>query len=169
VTPSVHLEPLTAADRTLAGRLWQLYRHDLSEFWGGLPGIDGLYPEERLAIFFDDPDRCGYLIRSTTSAGHAAPAGFALVRNLSAEPRVLGEFFVVRAVRGRGVGSAAAHQVLARHPGAWEIAFQEENPGAARFWRRVATETAGDSWRDEPRPVPSRPDLPPDIWLSLHA
>jgi predicted acetyltransferase len=64
------------------------------------------------------------------------PAGFVFVRGLAAGagPLVMGEFLVVRAVRRRGVGRAAARMVLARHPGAWEIPFQEANAEAARFW-----------------------------------
>jgi predicted acetyltransferase len=42
---------------------------------------------------------------------------------------------VLRGARGRhgGVGSAAARDVLARHAGLWNIAFQEENSGVARL------------------------------------
>ena len=34
-------------------------------------------------------------------------------------------------------------------------------------WRRVATAVAGDAWNEERRPVPNRPDLPPDVWISF--
>jgi predicted acetyltransferase len=79
----------------------------------------------------------------------------------------MGEFFVVRAARRGGVGHAAALEAIRRHPGRWEIAFQEENPKAARFWRRVATEVVGDAWTTEARPVPDKPHIPPDTWLFL--
>jgi hypothetical protein len=59
-----------------------------------MPDSDGLFHLGRLSTFFDDPDRCGYLICLDT-----ALAGFALIRGLAAEPKVIGEFFVVRAVR----------------------------------------------------------------------
>lgn len=43
---------------------------------------------------------------------------------------------------------------------------------AAHFWRRVAgelaTELAGGEWTEEHRPVPDRPDLPPDLWISFN-
>ncbi|WP_371872608.1 hypothetical protein [Streptomyces pacificus] len=35
------------------------------------------------------------------------------------------------------------------------------------FWRRVATEVADDAWTEERRPVPARPDVPPDVWISF--
>jgi predicted acetyltransferase len=162
VTEPKTLHQVTPDQRPAVERLWQLYRHDLSEFRGTMPDAEGRYRLGRLPEYLDDPDRRGYLIRSG-----AALAGFVLVRGLSAEPRVMGEFFVVRAVRRRRVGHAAALELLNLHPGRWEIAFQEENPGAARFWRRVATDAVGTVWREEHRPVPQKPEMPPDRWLLL--
>lgn len=162
MTPSTSLRPVTGEQRPAIERLWQLYAHDLSEFRGSMPDGEGLYKAGRLPTYLDDPDRRGYLICSGSTV-----AGFALVRGLSDGPRVLGEFFVVRAARRRRVGHEAALGVLGLHPGHWEIAFQEENPGAARFWRTVATDAVGDAWREERRPVPGKPEVPPDTWLLL--
>ncbi|MFD2082449.1 GNAT family N-acetyltransferase [Actinopolymorpha cephalotaxi] len=159
-TTSLHR--MTDADRPLIDRLWQLYAHDLSEFRGTMPDAAGLFKWTRVPDYFDDPDRCGYLVLHGS-----APAGFALVRGLKDDSRLMGEFFVVRAVRRRGVGHDVALELLRLHPGRWEIPFQEENPGAARFWRRIATEVAGDRWTEERRPVPGKPQIPPDVWLSL--
>lgn len=139
----------TSEQRQIAERLWQLYLHDLSEFRGSMPDGEGLYKTERLRTFFEDPDRCGYLIYSGQ-----APAGFALIRGLIAEPMVMGEFFVVRAVRRNRVGQQAAVSVLGLHPGKWEIPFQEKNPGAARFWRHVGEKAAAGGYEEERRPVP---------------
>jgi len=161
MTVDVHLDRLTDADHTLADRLWQLYQHDLSSFRGTMPDRSGRFRSTRLPLFLTGPDRRAYLIRC-----EGAPAGFALVRGLADETRVMGEFFVVRAVRRRGVGRTAARRVVTAHPGRWEIPFQEENPGAARFWRALATELAGRAWQEERRPVPGHPgEL--DTWLSL--
>jgi predicted acetyltransferase len=154
------LQPASPAQRPLVERLWQLYTHDLSQFRGSMPAADGLFRPGRLPLYFEDPDRTVHLI-----AAADGPAGFAMVRRLDDDTRVLGEFFVVRAARRRGIGRAAALELLRAHPGTWEIAFQEENPGAARFWRKVAHE-AGPH-REERRPVPGKPELPPDTWLLL--
>ena len=83
---------------------------------------------------------------------------------------MLGESFVVRAVRRLGVGRTAALHTLAGHGGRWEVAFQEENHGAARFWRRVADDAVselGARTREQLRPVPGKPQVPPDTWLVL--
>jgi len=152
----------TRQQRRVTERLWQLYRHDLSEFRGSVPDSEGLYKPGRLPTFFEDPDRCGYLIYSDQ-----APAGFGLIRGLTEEQKVMGGFFVVRAVRRQRVGHEAAMSLLRLHPGRWAIPFQEENQGAARFWRRVAADATGAACKEEERPVPGKPGIPPDTWLLL--
>jgi predicted acetyltransferase len=157
------VRPATPADRPAVERLWLLFRHDLSEFGGQLPNLDGMFRSERLeSAFSGDVDWAPYLF----SLGDH-PVGFAFVRGLSGPTRVLNSFFVVRGVRRSGVGLRAVREVVARHPGEWEIAFQDANVGAVRFWRRVAVELAGDGWEEERRPVPDRPDLAPDVWISF--
>lgn len=152
----------TTEQRKTAERLWQLYSHDLSEFRGYLPDSRGRYANARLLSFFGDPDRCGYLTYSDQ-----ALVGFALIRGLAEEIRVMGEFFVVRAARRQRVGHDAAVKVMNLHPGRWAIPFQEENPGAARFWRLVGAEVAIAGCEEERRPIPGKPEIPPDIWLLL--
>jgi predicted acetyltransferase len=152
----------TPQQRRVTERLWQLYHHDLSEFRGSMPDSEGLYKPGRLPTFFEDPDRCGYLIYSDQ-----ALAGFALIRGLTEEQKVVGEFFVVRAIRRQRVGYEAAMTLLRLHPGRWAIPFQEENQGAARFWRRVAADVARAACEEEERPVPGKPGIPPDTWLLL--
>ena len=142
-------------------RLWQLYRHDLSEFRDSWPGDDGLFAAERLADYVAGVDRTCYLIRADDRLG-----GFVLIRENADGLRTLGEFFVVRRARRLGVGHAAAATVLRRHPGRWQIAFQETNPTGARFWRHLASEVGHDV-REELRAVPGKPHVAPDVWLTL--
>ncbi|WP_211245572.1 hypothetical protein [Actinomadura oligospora] len=66
-----------------------------------------------------------------------------------------------------GIGLDAVQEIVARHPGSWAVAFQDANGAAVRFWRRVATEIAGDVWTEERRGVPGRPELAPDVWISF--
>ncbi|MBQ0987002.1 GNAT family N-acetyltransferase [Streptomyces sp. F63] len=152
------------ADRPAVERLWLMFRHDMSEFGGPLPNPDGTFRSDRLDHAFSRPGWAPYLLTSGDS-----PAGFAFVRALDGPARVLNSFFVVRGARRNGVGLRAAQEIVARHPGSWEIAFQDANTAAVRFWRRVATEIAGDAWTEERRGVPDRPDLPPDVWISFTA
>ena len=162
--PGVSVRRAGPADRPVLERLWLMFRHDMSEFRGQLPRGDGTFRSERLQSAFTDPDWASYLL-----AQAERPVGLALVRGVRAQARVLSAFFVVRGARRAGVGLDAARQVAASHPGRWEVAFQDENLAAVRFWRRVATEIAGDAWAEDRRPVPGQPGLPPDVWISFDA
>ena len=93
--------------------------------------------------------------------------GFAFVAGLSGGTKTIGDFFVVRAARRKRTGYDAVREVLARHPGRWEIGFQAGSRGAPEFWRRVATDVAGDDWREELRPVPGKPHIPDDHFIVL--
>lgn len=161
------IRPTTPADRTVLERLWLLFRHDLSEVTGALPDPTGQFRRERLDATFTDPGRCGFLAHLESDGAPPPPVGFALVRGLDGPVRVLSSFFVVRGGRRSGVGRELAAHVLASYPGRWEIAFQDANPPAVRFWRAVATDAVGQAWTEEHRAVPGRPDLPPDTWISL--
>jgi predicted acetyltransferase len=153
-----------ATDQPVLERLWLLFRHDLSEFSGALPNPDGTFRSEWLHAALTRADWAAYLLTSS-----ASPVGLAFVRGLTAPTRVLYSFFVVRGARRAGIGLRAVREVVAKHPGPWEVAFQESNVAAVAFWRRVATEIAGDGWSEERRPVTGRPDLPPDTWITFNA
>ncbi|MGW0614239.1 GNAT family N-acetyltransferase [Streptomyces sp. NPDC002788] len=157
------VRPATPADRPTVERLWLMFGHDMSEFGGQLPNPDGTFRSERLeAALSGAIDWAPYLI----SRGEQ-PVGFAFVRALSAPTRVINSFFVVRGMRREGVGLAAVRNVVGRHPGEWQVAFQDDNPGAVSFWRRVGEELAPGAWTEERRPVPGRADLAPDVWVSF--
>jgi len=146
-------------------RLWLMFRHDMSEFGGQLPNPDGTFRAERLAAAFEDRNWAAYVFTGPEDR----PVGFAIIRSLDGPARVLNSFFVVRPMRRAGVGLLAVSAIVAEHPGPWEVAFQDANTAAVRFWRRVATELAGDSWSEEHRAIPGQPGLPPDTWISFTA
>ena len=154
---------MTADESLVVDRLWQLYGHDLSQSRGSLPNALGLFKTAHLEHFRANPDEYpGFLIFY-----RGAPAGFAFVTGASRTLRTIGEFFVVRAVRRRGVGEYVARTLIERYPGPWEIAFQDNNPGAPEFWKRVVASIVGDAWREEWRPVPDKPQIAPDHWLTF--
>ena len=153
----------TAEDRVVLERLWLMFRHDLSEFQGQLPGPDGAYRNERLeSVLTGDPEWAGYLFHSGEN-----PIGFCFMRALQQPVRVLNSFFIVRPVRRSGLGLRAVQEVLAHHPGPCQVAFQDNNQTAVRFWQRVATEISGDAWTQERRGIPGKPESTPDVWISF--
>jgi predicted acetyltransferase len=145
-------------------RLWPLFQHDLSEFRGELPRPDGTFRSERVESAFTKPGWEPYVF-----ADGDRPAGFAIVRGPDGPARVLNSFFVVRGARGAGLGARALREIVTARPGAWEIAFQDGNVPAARFWPRAVSRIVGGAWTMEHRAVPDRPDLMPDTWISFRA
>ncbi|GAA3637784.1 hypothetical protein GCM10022223_65880 [Kineosporia mesophila] len=88
------------------------------------------------------------------------------MRGLEGPEHSLLAFWIVPAARRGGIGRQFALDVIARHPGAWAIAYQAENKPAAPFWSAVAdTATAPGGRMQSAVPVPGRPELPPDQWL----
>ena len=154
----VTVRPATTEDRPVVERLWLMFRHDLSGFMGVLPNPDGTFRSDWVGSAFTGSGWAPYLF-----VREERPVGFAFVRGIAGPTRVLNSFFVVSGARREGVGLTAVREVVVRHPGPWEIAFQYANEPAVRFWRRVATDLVGDAWSEETRPVPNRPDLPPDV------
>ena len=148
-------------DRRTLERLWLLFSHEMTAYSGVLPNRDGRYRRERLVKAFEDPCWGGWLL---TAADR--PIGFAVVRALDRPVRVLSSFFLVAPARRLGLGTAFARSVVGRPHGAWSVPYQDANPAASRFWPRLA-EQCDPGWTARRVPVPGRPDLPPDTWVTF--
>jgi predicted acetyltransferase len=164
----MRIDPVADDEWPLVAWLWQAYRSDLALIVSGLPYDDGRYAHGPLDTY-PAPDRTGYLARQPhPNTGTDAPVGFALVSGIGTDRRTMDAFWTAPAARRGGLGLALASYVVTQHPGAWTIAFQDDNGAAAGFWRRVATDLfgpEGEAWTEELRPVPGKPDVPPDHWI----
>jgi GNAT superfamily N-acetyltransferase len=162
----VSVRPVRDDQWEIVAWLWQLFRHDLATIVHGLPYAGGRYQAAQLTRF-PSPDGAGYLAwRAHPKTGEDAPVGFALVDGIEGDRRSVVGFWVAPVVRREGLGRRLAIDVLSRHAGPWSIGFQHDNVGAARFWRDVADEAFGPGrWSEEQRPVPGRPDVPPDHFI----
>lgn len=158
----VNLSELTEDRYEVAERFWQLFLHDLSEFRDSHPDEHGAFKRRHLEPYLlRDPDRVAYLVEGPTG-----PVGFAFVYGLTGTVRRFDQLFIVRSQRRAGVGRVAANTIVRRHPGPWEVGFQNENPIAARFWRRLAAEI-GTNVQERRQPVPDKPHIPDDVILSF--
>ncbi len=144
--PKVELEAAGPERRETLANLIQLYTHDFSDHWIGLPqgelGEDGRFePYPYLDSYWAEPDHEALLIRADGEL-----AGFALV-NAFAHSGLptdfsMAEFFVARKHRRSGVGRIAATGIIRARPGQWDIAVVRKNLAAQAFWRRIAAEAA---------------------------
>lgn len=161
-SPALDLLELTEERHEIAERFWQLFLHDLSEFRDSVPDERGAFKRRHLEPFLaPDEDRAGYVVY-----GQPGPIGFAFVSGLAGAVRRFDQFFIVRSQRRARLGRAAAEATVRLHPGHWEVGFQNENPVAARFWRRLAAEIGTDV-AERLQPVPNKPHIPADVILSF--
>ena len=139
-------EARTDAGRTAIGHMIQLYIHDFADFMPqgrrGLLNDEGLFAGYPLDPYFTDLDRAPLLIREDGRL-----AGFALLdretHTGAALERNMGEFFIARAHRRGGLGTAAARAIFAIYPGRWQAAVAARNTPALAFWRRAIGGFAG--------------------------
>ncbi len=132
--------------RTAIANMLQLYIHDFSDFMPperrGLLSEEGLFVGYPLEPYFTEPDRLALMVRH---GGRLA--GFALLDQESHTGAPLdwnmGEFFIARAHRRGGTGTAAARIIFAACPGRWEAAVARRNLPALAFWRRAIEEWSG--------------------------
>lgn len=160
----VALQPVDRSHRAVLDNLGQLFRHDLSESYGLLPNDDGTFNNRALDLFFASSlSERGPRAWLITVAGRTG--GFVLTDEPADGGRSMTAFFVVRALRRTGVGHEAALQAIGLAAGRWSIGFQRYNPGAEKFWSRVATAVVGDRWEIHDEPTPD--DRPPDSFITF--
>ena len=159
----VRVEAASEAERPLIEGLLQFYFYDFSEMEP--PGSGdfvfdargGYPPFDDMADYWTCEGFHALVIRVAEET-----AGFALINTRSHRgggvERNMGELFVARKHRRRGVASEALRQVLASLPGRWEVAVVERNLAAKVFWPRaisaapnvtelVQLEGDGEHWR----------------------
>ena len=160
----VVIEPVLAQRRSVLAALVQLYLHDFSEHaplhgpFGEVDEATGLFAYSFLENYWGEAGRLPLLIRADGRI-----AGFILVNRWSALDRpvdhAVAEFFVMRKYRFAHVGTRAAHLLVQRWPGRWEIPVASYNQAAKLFWRRaigalpVAVEEAEGDGRRRSGPV----------------
>lgn len=135
----VHLQ-ITRADAREASvvrRLLQLCLHDYTAHEPFAIGANGLYDYPMLDLYWTEPGRHPFIMRYDDQL-----AGFALVRERGADEEgewqfEIAEFFVLRALRRKKVGLAAALNLLNGRQGMWEISYSKGNHSAKQFWATV--------------------------------
>src|SRR4051794_26425212 len=52
----------------------------------------------------------------------------------------IGEFFVLRNYRRKGIGKFVANRIFNMFPGKWRVSQMEDNQPSKEFWRKVISE-----------------------------
>lgn len=130
----------------------RFYVYDISEYTGWPVPADGLYECVDLAPYWAEEGANAFFIET---AGERA--GFAMVDRERMFPETdfnVGEFFVLRKFKGRGIGRMAATALFDRFAGNWEVRQLPDNTGAIASWRKVIGGYAGGRFEEALRLVP---------------
>jgi aminoglycoside 6'-N-acetyltransferase I len=124
-------------DKSILRHLLELYQYDLSAVESRDVDANGLYGYEYLDHYWTEPTRHPFLVRVDGQS-----AEFALVNRYTCLPQAkggmsIGEFFVMKRYRGRGIGERVAVRIFDMFPGSWEVRELAENVDAQAFWRKV--------------------------------
>jgi predicted acetyltransferase len=148
---NVEIQPLQPAEETVLANLFELYLHDMAEWFGFDLRADGRYGYELTA------GKEAYLVRVD-----GALAGFALAH--SAAPWLddpdsmdVDEFFIVRRFRRHGLGAQVAGWLWDRYPALWLVRVFEANLPAVPFWRSTIAAYTNQDFTEERRVIDDRP------------
>jgi predicted acetyltransferase len=133
----------TEEERPILENLLQLYIHDFSQFCAVNLELDGKFGYPDLPLYWLEPGRHPFLARMNGDL-----AGFMLVRQIALNDGNktvwdMTEFFVLRGMRRRGIGTELAHAVWAMFPGAWQVRVMQSNQPAQQFWATAVAKYAG--------------------------
>lgn len=142
----VEMSDVEPTDLPIVLNLVPHYVYDMSEWMGWNCNADGTYDGcDDLPEYLSEPWGSLYVLRVNDRL-----AGFTSVRRLSESPASfdMGEFFVIRKFRRKGVGKEAAEQLFERFRGDWQIRCFVENTPAVEFWRSVVSSYSRGEYRE---------------------
>ena len=140
----VELKEASNDDQQTFCNLWELYLYDFSEMNPKLElDESGQYGGAPLR-YWTEPRLNPFLIYVDEEL-----SGFSLV-NLSEERNRIGQFFVIRKHRRRGIGAVAAAQSFGLFPGSWIVGVTSANGAAKTFWRKTITNYTGGRFDEKP-------------------
>ncbi len=133
----IHLKTVQENDRALLWNINQKYLYEMTNFYDDPMDEEGNYHYGHFEEYFTDPKRRAYLIYSD-----AVLVGFAMLCPYSyiekTPDHTMAEFTVFPAFRKKHYAMDAANLILSRHPGNWEIKYNERNTAAKALWSKAA-------------------------------
>ncbi|HMO59101.1 MAG TPA: GNAT family N-acetyltransferase [Roseiflexaceae bacterium] len=144
----VMIEQAAEAHYQALRNLFQLYRYDLSPIHQNPPDADGRFDQADLDLRLQQAGVAWFVIRyDATLAGFAAVTRSSRL-NQPYDGHAVSEFFVLRALRRKTIGSRAAVLLFDQLPGHWEVATPANNTVATAFWRAVADRYSNGAYQE---------------------
>ncbi len=132
----IRLQTIQAKDRDLLWNINQKYLYEMTKFYDDSMDENGNYHYGHFDDYFSDPKRVAYFIYNDDTL-----IGFAMLcpySNISQNPDyTMAEFTIFPSYRRKHFALDTAKMILEKHPGKWEIKYNEKNDGAKRLWNAV--------------------------------
>jgi predicted acetyltransferase len=136
---TVELVKVAEEQKSVLRQLIELYEYDFSEFNDADVNQHGLYGYTYFDHYWTESKRSPYFIKV-----NGQYAGFVLVNDycyiLKEEARAIGEFFIMRKYRRRGIGQRAARLIFDTYHGPWEVLQHGNNEASKSFWLKAITD-----------------------------
>lgn len=133
----IRLVRVLEKDRDLLWNLNQKYLYEMTNYYDDPMDAGGNYSYGYFDAYFSDPKRIAYLLYEGD-----ALVGFAMLHPYSCiggtPDHTMAEFTVFPAFRRKHLAYDAATAILEKHPGRWEIKYNEKNIAAKHLWNKVA-------------------------------
>ena len=124
-------------EKNILKQMLELYNYEISVFTKKDLDKDGYFGYPYLDNYFVEERRYPYFIMVDGNYG-----GFVLVHNhceilKDEDAHTIGEFFVLKKYREKGIGRYVANTIFTRLKGQWEIKFLKKNLIAYKFWESI--------------------------------
>ena len=133
----IRLQEARRKDRELLYNINQKYLYEMTNYYDDPMDESGNYHYGHFEDYFTDPKRRAYFLYNEN-----ALVGFAMLcpySYLDGNPDwTMAEFTIFPQYRRRHYAMEAAEQLLAMHPGSWEIKYNEKNSAGKNLWNSVA-------------------------------
>ena len=133
----LRLETVQTKDRDLLWNINQKYLYEMTGFYDDPMDEKGNYHYGHFDDYFSDTKRVAYFIYNDDVL-----VGFAMLcpySNIGQNPDyTMAEFTIFPSFRRKHFALDVAKMILAKHPGRWEIKYNEKNDGAKKLWYAVA-------------------------------
>ena len=133
----LRLQTVQEKDRDLFWNINQKYLYEMTYFYDDPMDESGNYHYGHFDDYFTDQKRRAYFIYDEDVL-----VGFAMIcpySNINQNPDyTMAEFTIFPAYRRKHFALDAVEMILDKHPGKWEIKYNEKNDGAKKLWNTVA-------------------------------
>ena len=132
----LRLQTVQAKDRDLLWNINQKYLYEMTYFYDDPMDENGNYHYGHFDEYFTDSKRVAYFIYNDDTL-----VGFAMLcpySNIGQDPDyIMAEFTIFPAYRRKHFAFDTAKMILEKHPGKWEIKYNEKNASAKKLWTKV--------------------------------